>query len=156
MDYRWSADSHQLSLGALHRWIGALILEQKSAHYCNDGKTVQRYVPATKAFLNCTEPLFFSVLTLFLELTIVGLWSVFLFLLTSTFGVKNETLKHVFELIHISLFGLLLIYIGVMIFMALLSLVMFRRFHMLEELDERKSESLLPPNPFCVLVTCCF
>jgi len=73
---------------------------------------------------------------LYKELTIVALWSVALFVLTSTFGVNDPTLKHVFELIHISLFGLVLIYIGVVIFMALLSLVIFKQFHRLEELDE--------------------
>lgn len=65
----------------------------------------------------------------------MGIWSVALFVLQSTFGVNNATLKHVFELIHISLFGLVLIYIGVMIFMALVSLVLFKYFHRLEGLD---------------------
>ena len=86
------------------------------------------------------------------ELTIVGIWSVFLFVLTSTFGVSNATLKHIFELIHISLFGLVLIYIGVVVFMALLSLIMFKQFHRLEELDQGKSKNLLVLF-FCIFLT---
>ena len=82
------------------------------------------------------------------ELTIVGIWSVFLFVLTSGFGVDSPTLKHVFELIHISLFGLVLIYISMVVLMTLISLLMFKRFHSLEELEEGKltADMFSPPR----------
>ena len=67
----------------------------------------------------------------------LGLWSVVLYVFSSIIGPDHQWagIKDVIKLIHISLFGLVLLFIGVMVFVAFLSLIMFRRWRTLEEYD---------------------
>eukprot|EP01095_Lingulamoeba_sp_RSL-Kostka_P007336 TRINITY_DN2327_c0_g1_i1.p1 TRINITY_DN2327_c0_g1~~TRINITY_DN2327_c0_g1_i1.p1 ORF type:complete len:143 (-),score=5.75 TRINITY_DN2327_c0_g1_i1:39-467(-) len=71
---------------------------------------------------------------LFQELAIVGLWSVGLFVISSFDAIPYE-LKHIFEIVHISLFILVIIFIVVCASMALLSWAIFWFWHFLEKAD---------------------